>query len=34
MSPDGARIAFTVTEANWDENAYETEVFMVDARGA
>src|SRR6185503_16271874 len=33
MSPDGARIAFTVTETNWDDNAYETEVFMMDARG-
>jgi dipeptidyl aminopeptidase/acylaminoacyl peptidase len=33
MAPDGARIAFTVTETNWDENAFETEVFMVDARG-
>src|SRR5262245_52998314 len=31
MSPDGARIAFTVTETNWDDNAYETEVFIMDA---
>jgi dipeptidyl aminopeptidase/acylaminoacyl peptidase len=34
MSPDGTRIAFTVTETNWDDNAYETEIFVVDARGA
>jgi dipeptidyl aminopeptidase/acylaminoacyl peptidase len=34
MSPDGARIAFTVTETNWEDNAYETEIFVVDARGA
>jgi dipeptidyl aminopeptidase/acylaminoacyl peptidase len=34
MAPDGTRIAFTVTETNWDENAYETEIFAVAAGGA
>lgn len=34
MSPDGTRIAFTVTETNWEENAYETEIFVVNAGGA
>jgi dipeptidyl aminopeptidase/acylaminoacyl peptidase len=34
MSPDGTRIAFTATETNWDDNAYETEILVVDARGA
>jgi len=31
LSPDGKRVAFTVTETNWDENAYETEIFLADA---
>jgi dipeptidyl aminopeptidase/acylaminoacyl peptidase len=34
MSPDGTRIAFTVTETNWDDNAFETEIFLADASGA
>jgi dipeptidyl aminopeptidase/acylaminoacyl peptidase len=34
MSPDGTRIAFTVSETNWEDNAFETEIFLVDARGA
>jgi dipeptidyl aminopeptidase/acylaminoacyl peptidase len=33
LSPDGTRVAFVVTETNWDENAYETEIFLADARG-
>jgi dipeptidyl aminopeptidase/acylaminoacyl peptidase len=33
LSPDGATVAFTVTETNWDENAYETEIFVVPAKG-
>lgn len=33
LSPDGTRVAFTVSETNWDDNAYETEIFLADARG-
>ena len=33
ISPDGARVAYTVTETNWDDNAYETEIFLADAGG-
>jgi dipeptidyl aminopeptidase/acylaminoacyl peptidase len=31
VSPDGRQVAFTVRETNWDENAYETEVWVGDA---
>ena len=31
ISPDGRHVAFTVREANWDENAYETEIWLGDA---
>jgi dipeptidyl aminopeptidase/acylaminoacyl peptidase len=33
ISPDGNRVAYTVRETNWDENAYETEIWVADARG-
>ena len=34
LSPDGALVAFVVREANWDENAFETEIWLADpARG-
>jgi dipeptidyl aminopeptidase/acylaminoacyl peptidase len=33
LSPDGRKIAYTVTETNWDENAYETEIFLIAAQG-
>src|SRR5688572_4250395 len=33
LSPDGTKVAFTVNETNWDDNAYETEIFIVDAQG-
>jgi dipeptidyl aminopeptidase/acylaminoacyl peptidase len=33
ISPDGAKVAYTVTETNWEDNAYETEIFLADARG-
>ncbi|CAN5790816.1 hypothetical protein BH24ACI5_BH24ACI5_25720 [soil metagenome] len=33
LSPDGSRVAYTVSEANWEENAYETEIFLADASG-
>jgi dipeptidyl aminopeptidase/acylaminoacyl peptidase len=31
ISPDGQHVAFTIREANWDENAYETEIWVGDA---
>jgi dipeptidyl aminopeptidase/acylaminoacyl peptidase len=35
ISPDGKLVAYTVREANWDENAYETEIWIADvATGA
>ena len=34
LSPDGRRVAFTVRETNWADNAYETEVWIADARTA
>ncbi|MGQ0733173.1 MAG: prolyl oligopeptidase family serine peptidase [Acidobacteriota bacterium] len=33
VSPDGQRVAYTVREANWDDNDYETEIWVGDARG-
>ncbi len=32
ISPDGRWVAFTVREANWDENNYHTEIWIADAR--
>jgi dipeptidyl aminopeptidase/acylaminoacyl peptidase len=31
ISPDGRHAAFTVRQTNWDENAYETEIWIGDA---
>src|SRR5262249_4224800 len=33
ISPDGRRVAYTVRETNWDDNEYETEVWLADATG-
>jgi dipeptidyl aminopeptidase/acylaminoacyl peptidase len=33
ISPDGTKVAYTVSETNWDDNAYETEIFLADAKG-
>jgi dipeptidyl aminopeptidase/acylaminoacyl peptidase len=33
ISPDGTRVAFTVRETNWDENAFETEIWLGEAGG-
>ncbi len=33
MSPDGLRVAYTVRETNWDADAYETEIMLVDRDG-
>ena len=32
ISPDGRLVAFTIRETNWDENAYETEIWIADAQ--
>jgi dipeptidyl aminopeptidase/acylaminoacyl peptidase len=32
LSPDGRSVAYTVREANWDENNYHTEIWIADAR--
>src|SRR4051794_8502909 len=31
LSPDGKTVAFTVRETNWEENAFETEIWLADA---
>src|SRR4051795_1809940 len=31
LSPDGRLVAYTVRETNWDDNAYETEIWLADA---
>jgi len=28
ISPDGRQVAFTIRETNWDENAFETEIWI------
>ena len=33
LSPDGRRVAYTVRETNWDDNAYETQIWLADAAG-
>ena len=33
ISPDGRLVAYTVRETNWDDNAYETEIWVTDASG-
>jgi dipeptidyl aminopeptidase/acylaminoacyl peptidase len=30
ISPDGRYVAYTVRETNWDDNAYETELWIAD----
>jgi dipeptidyl aminopeptidase/acylaminoacyl peptidase len=30
ISPDGRRVAYTVRETNWDDNAFETEIWIVE----
>jgi dipeptidyl aminopeptidase/acylaminoacyl peptidase len=35
ISPDGRWVAYTVRDTNWDDNAYETEIWLADvATGA
>jgi len=33
ISPNGRQVAYTLREANWDENAYETEIWIGDGTG-
>lgn len=33
ISPDGRLVAFTVRETNWEENAYETEIWLGAGEG-
>jgi dipeptidyl aminopeptidase/acylaminoacyl peptidase len=30
VSPDGRRVAYTLRKTNWDDNAYETEIWLAD----
>ena len=32
VSPDGSRVAYVVRRANWDENTFETEIWLADTR--
>ena len=31
ISPDGRFVAYTVRETNWDDNAYDTQIWLADA---
>ena len=31
ISPNGQQVAYTIRETNWDENAYETEIWIGEA---
>jgi dipeptidyl aminopeptidase/acylaminoacyl peptidase len=33
ISPDGRWVAYTVRETNWNDNAYETEIWLADSGG-
>jgi dipeptidyl aminopeptidase/acylaminoacyl peptidase len=33
ISPDGRMVAYTVRETDWDDNSYETEIWLADAAG-
>lgn len=33
ISADGSRVAWVVRKANWDDNAFETEIWLADTRG-
>src|SRR5207247_2621118 len=30
ISPDGRLVAYTIRDTNWDENAYETEIWLAE----
>src|SRR5438874_6456422 len=33
ISPDGRWVAYTVRQTNWDENSYDTQIWLADATG-
>lgn len=33
VSPDGRYVAYTLREADWEENAFDTEIWLADAQG-
>src|SRR5437763_16100412 len=34
ISPDGRWVAYTVREANWDDNTYDTQIWIADTASA
>src|SRR5437660_11242109 len=32
ISPDGRWVAYTIRRTNWDENAYDTQIWLADVR--
>src|SRR5437867_3233098 len=32
ISPDGRLVAYTVRQTNWDDNAYDTQIWLADTR--
>ena len=34
LSPDGGAVIYTLRETNWDDNEYETEIWIASTRGA
>ena len=32
ISPDGRWVAYTIRETNWDDNSYDTQIWLADAR--
>src|SRR5204863_6758664 len=30
ISPDGRRVAYTVRDTNWDDNSYDTQIWIAD----
>jgi dipeptidyl aminopeptidase/acylaminoacyl peptidase len=32
VSPDGRYVAYTIRETNWEDNAYDTQIWLADAR--
>ena len=33
ISPDGTQVAFVIRETNWEENTFETEIWLAEIRG-
>ena len=32
ISPDGRWVAYTVRQTNWDDNSYDTQIWLADAQ--